>query len=102
MRQLSDRQERMRQFIEVYADDYGRPSPVHEIAQAAGISSTSVVDYNLRVLEREGLLNRSREVSRGIELPNRKKGNVIFIRGEIAAGQPIDAIDNPTDTVEVP
>jgi repressor LexA len=101
MRQLSDRQERMLRFIGEYVDDYGRPPTVREIGVAAGISSTSVVDYNLRVLEREGLLKRSRELSRGIELPNRKKGSSIPIVGQIAAGQPIEAIEDPTDVVEV-
>src|SRR6185436_4653802 len=67
MRQLSERQERMLQFIEDYMDEHGRPPTVRDIGVAVGISSTSVVDYNLRVLERDGHLRRERELSRGIE-----------------------------------
>ena len=101
MRQLSERQERMLRFIGDYVDDHGRPPTVREIGLAAGISSTSVVDYNLRVLEREGHLKRDRELSRGIELAGRRRSPVISVVGQIAAGQPIEAIQDPDDVVEV-
>jgi len=102
MRALSDRQQRMLGFIRDYLDEHGRPPTVREIGLAVGISSTSVVDYNLRVLERDGHLRRERELSRGIELPNRRSAPVIPIVGYIAAGQPIEAVNDPSDTVEVP
>src|SRR5437870_3230209 len=102
MRALSDRQQRMLAFIRDYLEDHGRPPTVREIGLAVGISSTSVVDYNLRVLERDGHLRRERELSRGIELPNRRAAPAIPIVGYIAAGQPIEAVSDPSDTVEVP
>src|SRR5204862_7545383 len=71
MRALSDRQQRMLQFIRQYMGEHGRPPTVREIGVAVGISSTQVVDYNLRVLERDGHLRRERELSRGIELADR-------------------------------
>ena len=66
MRKLSQRQEMILSFINEYVDDHGYPPSIREIGAAAGISSTSVVDYNLRALERDGLLRRDREVSRGL------------------------------------
>jgi len=58
-----------------------------------GISSTSVVDYNLNILEREGYIRRHREVSRGIELVTRSPAQdnqlQVPIIGIIAAGEPI-------------
>ena len=57
------------------------------------ISSTSVVDYNLKALEARGLIRRNSKISRGIELVNRGVGrrNVVAIPviGQIAAGLPI-------------
>ena len=41
---------------------------MRQIQEACGISSTSVVDYNLRLLESSGYIRRDREVSRGIEI----------------------------------
>jgi repressor LexA len=58
-----------------------------------GISSTSVVDYNLKVLEERDFIRRNRNISRGIELVGRgpSRSNMISIPviGQIAAGLPI-------------
>jgi len=101
MRALSDRQQRMLSFIRQYMGEHGRPPTVREIGIAVGISSTSVVDYNLRVLERDGHLRRERELSRGIELADRGLPS-IRVMGLIAAGQPIEAIEDDAESVEVP
>src|SRR5207253_10346077 len=102
MRALSDRQQRMLQFIRQYVSEHGRPPTVREIGLAVGISSTSVVDYTLRTLERDGHLRRERELSRGIELPDRHATPSIRVLGFIAAGLPIEAVADPTEQVEVP
>src|SRR5438445_6311498 len=100
MRALSERQQNMLQFIRDYISDHARPPTVREIGNAVGISSTSVVDYNLRVLERDGHLRRERELSRGIELADRGAPS-IRVMGLIAAGQPIEAIEDDSESVEV-
>src|SRR5687768_14061519 len=65
---LSARQEAMVDFIGKFLDENGYPPTIREIGKACGISSTSVVNYNLTKLEREGFLVRDREVSRGLRL----------------------------------
>src|SRR3954464_8912527 len=67
-KKLSDRQKNILKYIETYVDERGYPPSIREIGDRVGISSTSVVDYNLRVLERDGYIRRDREVSRGLEL----------------------------------
>ncbi len=101
MRTLSDRQQRILRFIRQYMGEHGRPPTVREIGIAVGISSTSVVDYNLRVLERDGHLRRERELSRGIALAEQPRGSAIPVMGLIAAGQPIEAVADAYDSVEV-
>src|SRR5881392_3216467 len=98
MPKLSERQDRILAFITDFSEEHGYPPSIREIGQAVGISSTSVVDYNLRVLEREGHLRRDRELSRGIELSNRRQPAIPIV-GSIAAGEPIEAIQNPEDFV---
>ena len=66
MRKMSERQQKILEFVMEYTADHGYPPSIREIGQAVGISSTSVVDYNLRALERSGLIRRDREVSRGL------------------------------------
>jgi repressor LexA len=65
---LSDRQRRMIEFIQSFSTDYGYPPSIREIGAAVGISSTSVVNYNLNRLVEEGYLSRDQNVSRGIRL----------------------------------
>src|SRR5207245_6576516 len=67
-KKLSDRQKNILKYIEAYVDERRYPPSIREIGDRVGISSTSVVDYNLRVLERDGYIRRDREVSRGLEL----------------------------------
>src|SRR5258708_8810587 len=67
-KKLSERQKNILKYIEAYVDERGYPPSIREIGDQVGISSTSVVDYNLKVLEREGRIRRDREVSRGFEL----------------------------------
>ena len=65
---LSDRQRRMIEFISDFANENGYPPSIREIGSAVGISSTSVVNYNLNRLVEEGYLSRDQNVSRGIRL----------------------------------
>lgn len=64
---LSQRQQGILEYIKA-AINGGLPPTVRDIQGACGISSTSVVDYNLRKLEQKGYIERRPEVSRGIRL----------------------------------
>ena len=88
---LTDKQQLMMDFIETYTIERGFPPTIRDIQEGCKISSTSVVDYNLRSLERGGLLKRSREISRGIELTRRKRSDSIQVPvlGPISAGNPL-------------
>jgi repressor LexA len=109
-KKLSDRQKNILKYIEAYVDERGYPPSIREIGDRVGISSTSVVDYNLRVLEREGHIRRDREVSRGLELVGNSRAQRLAqprvvrvpVIGRIAAGAPIEAIEDPSDVVELP
>src|SRR5437763_440781 len=108
-KKLSDRQKSILKYIESYVDERGYPPSIREIGDRVGISSTSVVDYNLKVLEREGRIRRDREVSRGLELVGgprnqrqaQREPRLVRIQvvGRIAAGLPIEAIEDPDDVV---
>ncbi len=93
MRDLSPKQQKILQFIREFVRDKDYPPSIRDIQTACGISSTSVVDYNLRALERQGLIRRDREISRAIELlgGRHRRSRVVDVPllGTIAAGQPI-------------
>lgn len=99
---LTARQRKMLAVIKEFMEEYGYPPTIRQIGEAVGISSTSVVSYNLDVLQRKGYLARDPEVSRGLrlveeendayeELPAARTPGYysIPVLGVIAAGEPI-------------
>ena len=97
----------------------GYPPSVREIARAVGLASTSAVHHHLQILEREGYLERGAAQSRAIrltptaalrlglssELVPQSTGSdayVLPIVGEIAAGGPIEAYRDASETLSVP
>lgn len=93
MKALSLRQQAILDFIGAFLDDNDYPPTIRDIQQELRISSTSVVDYNLKVLEERDFIRRNRNISRGIEVVGRgpSRSNVVSIPviGQIAAGLPI-------------
>jgi len=93
MKSLSHRQQAILDFIGTFLDDNDYPPTIRDIQQELGISSTSVVDYNLTVLEERDCIHRNRNISRGIEVIGRgpSRSNIVSIPviGQIAAGMPI-------------
>src|SRR4029078_12066985 len=97
----------------------GFPPSVREIARAVVLSSTSAVHHHLQILEREGYLERGAAQSRAIRLtptaalqlglthelapPSGTSGSyVLRVIGEIAAGGPIEAYQDASETMAVP
>lgn len=96
-RALSQRQRAILDYIERFLDENGYPPTIREIQHDLNISSTSVVDYNLNVLEQRNLIRRNRNISRGIELVGRRGAEKRVVRiplvGQIAAGQPLPVLE---------
>ncbi len=93
IKSLSPKQDGILKFMREFIDDHDYPPSIRDIQVGCDISSTSVVDYNLKALERLGFIRRDREVSRAIELLDRgtRRSRTISVPliGTIAAGQPI-------------
>ena len=103
----------MLRFIREFMAENGFPPTVRDIQFACGISSTSVVDYNLRLMQRDGLIRRRPEMARGIELLDEKGRAAGFlpqipVMGYIAAGEPLPGPSSegwdqePLETIEMP
>ena len=93
MKSLSTKQQAILDFLRQFIRDKDYPPSIRDIQLGCKISSTSVVDYNLKALERRGHIRRDREVSRAIELldgSGRRPSTIpVPIIGTIAAGEPI-------------
>ena len=91
MKQLSPRQQGIFQFIRDFMEERNYPPSVRDIVQGCKLSSTSVADYNLNILEEQGYIRRAPDISRGIELVGESRPVRVPVIGQIAAGQPIPA-----------
>jgi len=108
--ELSGRQKAILRCIREFLEQKGYPPTIREIGEAADISSTSVVDYNLNVLQNKGLIQRDREVSRGVKLL--EKGAIadeiasglliqIPVLGRIVASEPVPIPDENFSPLDV-
>ena len=105
---LSTRQRKILRMARDFTREFGYPPTIRQIGAKVGISSTSVVSYNLKVLERKGYLQRDPDVSRGLRLMQEEtsvsEGRAygadaapvvsVPLYGVIAAGEPIPVPDS--------
>ena len=112
------RKQRIIHYIAATVRASGYPPSVREIAAAVGLASTSAVHHHLSTLEKEGMLERDATQSRALRLTPSAMlstgvtdamargpeggGQAIPVIGEIAAGGPIEAYQEATETVTVP
>ncbi|PJF37230.1 MAG: repressor LexA [Candidatus Thermofonsia Clade 1 bacterium] len=106
---LSEKQKAILRVIEEWIVQRGYPPTIRDIGNAVGISSTSVVNYNLNKLVEAGFVERSRTVSRGIrlsaklmkEMPVRLSYADEVVRvpllGRIVAGEPLPVLGDDFD-----
>jgi repressor LexA len=115
----AERKVRILDFIAATLRARGYPPSVREIARAVGLASTSAVHHHLQILEREGYLERGAAQSRAIRLTPTaalrlglsgelmpqsalSEAHLLPIVGEIAAGGPIEAYQDASESMAVP
>jgi repressor LexA len=104
---VTAKQRRVFEFIRRYIESNHEPPTIAEIGRQFQMSSSASVHAILIALEREGLIKRIPNVSRGIQIVEQEttaagdESNDIPLLGTVAAGQPIEAILSH-DTVSVP
>ncbi|CAN5669675.1 transcriptional repressor LexA [soil metagenome] len=113
------RKQRIIDYIAATVRLRGYPPSVREIAGAVDLASTSAVHHHLQALERDGYLERGATRSRALRLTATATliagapadpiapsitpfGRALPVIGEIAAGGPIEAYQDASDTLNVP
>src|SRR6266513_1514083 len=92
---VTPRQRQIYDYLCRYADAHGYAPTMAEIGKQFQLSSPASVHHILSGLEREGLIKRIPNVSRGIEVVRAESAEddgEIPLLGVVAAGQPIEAI----------
>src|SRR4029078_4095211 len=105
---VTAKQKRIFEFIRRYIESNQEAPTIAEIGRQFQMRSSASVHAVLTALEREGLIKRIPNVSRGLQIVQQKEGggggdddNEIPLLGTVAAGQPIEAILSH-DTISVP
>jgi repressor LexA len=101
---VTPRQRQVFEFIARFIEVHGQPPTMAEIGEKFKMTSSASVHSILSALEREGLIKRIPNVSRGIELVQQETVNEAYevpLLGLVAAGQPIEAVLTH-ETISVP
>ncbi len=103
-KQDQQRAERILDYIRETIDERGYPPSVREIAEAVGLASTAAVHHHLTKLEKDGRLQKQATRSRALTLPGSHAAKLVVapVMGEIAAGSPIFANEDRTETMTLP
>lgn len=104
---LYRKQRQIVDFIETFIRSHGYSPTLQEIADAIGVKSLATVHEHLSTLDKKGVIRKVNGEVRGIELAERAvaralEGVEVPLFGYIAAGSPIEAIENPSETITVP
>lgn len=105
---ISDKQREILEYIKQEILNKGYPPAVREICEAVHLKSTSSVHSHLETLEKNGYIRRDPTKPRAIEiiddsfnLTRREMVNVPII-GNVAAGQPLLAVENIENYFPIP
>lgn len=107
MKDLTDRQKDIFQFIKRSVNDKGYPPSVREIGNAVGLQSSSTVHGHLAKLETKGYIKRDPTKPRAIEIVQAESSNEtavihVPVLGKVTAGLPITAVENVEEYFPLP
>jgi repressor LexA len=96
---LTPKQMRILRLIRDYQRKNGYSPTMQELADVLGVTKVTVFEH-VTGLEKKGLLRRSKHRARSLELTPQvafpdETGSSLRLVGHIAAGAPIEAIENP-------
>lgn len=96
---LTRRQRQILDFYEVYVRSHGISPTLEEVAKQMGVSKVTIFGH-VAEMERKGILSRAgKGVSRGLQIvsPPESGARKIALLGRIAAGRPIEALEDPAE-----
>lgn len=102
MEGLTTRQAEILDFIRESIERNGMAPTRAEVALRFGFKSKNAAADHLRALEQKGHIKLHPELSRGIQLLDERDPDLIPIIGSVAAGLPIEAIENHDEALPVP
>lgn len=99
---LTKRQKQILDFLRAFIDENGYSPSFEEICEAFGYTSLATVHEHLTNLAAKGYIRKADRASRSIEFPPETEPSVpLPLLGTVAAGQPIEAVED-SETLAIP
>jgi repressor LexA len=95
---LSEQQRKLFDFIQRYSQSRGYPPSLREMADFLGVRAVSTAYQHVEALRRKGYISKIPNKERGVSsdiMPKTPKLVSIPVLGEIAAGLPIEPVEEP-------
>jgi len=101
-KELTERQKEVFSALKGYVSDFGiAPSHV-ELADLIGVKSSKAAADHLKALERKNVIKIYPDKPRGIRIIEEKNEYELPLVGSVAAGLPIEAIENVESYITIP
>ncbi len=102
MNTLTKRQKQILDFVAKYIKEHGYSPFYEEIGEKFGLSALSTVHEHITELVDKGYLAKDERKERGLYLPKKRNQYLeIPIKGVIACGSPIEAVEEQDETVRI-
>ncbi len=102
MNTLTKRQKEILDYVSEYIQKNGYSPYYEEISEKFGLSALSTVHEHISELVDKGYLEKDERKERGLYLPKKRKQYLeIPLVGQIACGQPIEAIEDKEEVIKV-
>ena len=98
---LTRKQKRVLDFIESYSQKHGVAPSHEEMRKHLKLSSVSTVSHYMKILQDKGYISREKNTARSVEIGKKESIVNIPFKGYIAAGEPIEVIEE-YETIPVP
>ena len=102
---LTKRQKQILDYIKKYIRKNNYAPSLEEIGKHFKLSSVATVHQHIKNLKVEGYLKKTENQPRSIEINKKRESSGLVeipLLGTIAAGQPIEAIEVPDETIVIP
>ncbi len=100
MKEITEKQEKVFNFIKQFHSDNAMMPTVREIAKHFNLSIGSIQQH-LRALLSKGILVKRGSLSRGIDFPNRKPFTSVPVLGTVHAGTFLEQIEDADDYIYI-
>ena len=102
MSKLTKKQKQVFDFINTYISENGISPTIEEIRKELKLKAVSTIHEHINSLEAKGYISKSENSARSLSLMKEIKSVVeIPVLGNIAAGQPIEAIEDRKDFISL-